>query len=261
MRWNLSLSLLFGAYCSHNARTCFQRLAQYKPLIGALLYRVEAQNAEVSVEVLAHDAGRELPEILVGIEFVFLTHLVRKATKLNLRPLRAEVRHPMQNPAYAAFLGTEITVSDKNLLVFSRADAKLPFISCNESMWEFFEPELNKRLSMLETDDSYAARVRSALIEPLPSGECTIEDAAKKLGYSKRSLQRKLQEENTSFQKQLNYTRELLARYYAGTPAMQAEDIAYLLGYQDASSFLRAFSVWTGTTIHGFQKEKVSSIE
>ena len=134
MRRNLSLSPLFAAYCSRNARTCFQRLAQYKPLIGALLYRVEAQNAEVSVEVLAHDAGRELPEILVGIEFVFLTHLVRKATKLNLRPLRAEVRHPMQNPAYAAFLGTEITVSDKNLLVFSRADAELPFISCNESM-------------------------------------------------------------------------------------------------------------------------------
>lgn len=42
---------------------------------------------------------------------------------------------------------------------------------------------------------------------------------------------------------------------------MWAEDIAYLLGYQDASSFLRAFSVWTGTTIHGFRKEKVSSIE
>lgn len=88
-----------------------------------------------------------------------------------------------------------------------------------------------------------------------------IEDAAKKLGYSKRSLQRKLQEENTSFQKQLNYTRELLARYYAGTTTMRAEDIAYLLGYQDASSFLRAFSVWTGTTIHGFRKEKGSSIE
>lgn len=114
---------------------------------------------------------------------------------------------------------------------------------------------------MLETDDSYAARVRSALIEPLPSGECIIEDVAKKLGYSKRSLQRKLQEENTSFQKQLNYTRELLARYYAGNTTMRAEDIAYLLGYQDASSFLWAFSVWTGTTIHGFRKEKVSSIE
>ncbi len=70
------------------------------------------------------------------------------------------------------------------------------------------------------------------------------------MGYSKRSLQRKLQEENTSFQKQLNHTRELLTRYYVGNTTMRAEDIAYLLGYQDASSFLRAFSVWTGTTIH-----------
>ena len=99
-----------------------------------------------------------------------------------------------------------------------------------------FEPELNKRLSMMETDDSYAARVRSALMELLPGGECSIEDVAKKLGYSKRSLQRKLQEENTSFQKQLNHTRELLAKYYVGSTDMRAEDIAYLLGYQPVRS-------------------------
>lgn len=67
------------------------------------------------------------------------------------------------------------------------------YCSRNESMWEFFEPELKRRLSMMETDDSCAARVRSALMELLPSGECTIDDVAKKLGYSKRSLQRKLQ--------------------------------------------------------------------
>lgn len=63
-------------------------------------------------------------------------------------------------------------------------NALVPFISRNESMWEFFEPELKRRLSMMETDDSCAARVRSALMELLPSGECTIDDVAKKLGYS-----------------------------------------------------------------------------
>ena len=53
---------------------------------------------------------------------------------------------------------------------------------------------------------------------------------AAKLGYSKRSLQRKLQEENTNFQKQLNHTRELLVKYDIGSTDMRAEDIAYLLG-------------------------------
>ena len=41
-------------------------------------------------------------------------------------------------------------------------------------MWEFFEPELNRCLSMMEADDGYAARVRSALMELLPSGKVKL---------------------------------------------------------------------------------------
>ena len=138
--------------------------------------------------------------------------------------------------------------------MFSKEDALAPFISRNESMWEFFEPELKRRLSMMETDDSYAARVRSALMELLPSGECTINDVAKKLGYSKRSLQSKLQEEDTNFQKQLNHTRELLAKTYLANTDMTAGDIAFLLGYQEIGSFLRAFSAWTGKKISEYRQ-------
>lgn len=127
------------------------------------------------------------------------------------------------------------------------------YCSRNESMWEFFEPELKRRMSMMETDDSCAARVRSALMELLPSGEYTIDDVAKKLGYSKRSLQRKLQEEDTNFQKQLNHTRELLARTYLANTDMTTEDIAFLLGYQESGSFLRAFTVWTGQTVNEYR--------
>ncbi len=246
---------IFAAYCSRNGLTCLKRLAQYKPLIGALLYKVTETESKVCVEIVSADAEFELPEILVGTEFAFLVGLLRKATKENILPVQATAKQEMKNHAYANFIGVGITTAEKNQLVFSKTDMLLPFISCNESMWEFFEPELNKRLSMMETDDSYAARVRSALMELLPSGECTIEDVAKKLGYSKRSLQRKLQEENTNFQKQLNHTRELLAKYYVGSTDMRAEDIAYLLGYQDLSSFLRAFSVWTGTTVSGYRQE------
>ena len=247
---------IFAAYCSRNALVCLKRLAQYKPLIGALLYQVEETETEVSIEILSANAELELPEILVGIEFVFLVGLIRKATKENITPLSVTAKQPMKNPAYAAFIGKPITTGDKDRLVFSKEDALVPFISRNESMWEFFEPELSRRLSMMETDDSYAARVRSALMELLPSGECTIDDAAKKLGYSKRSLQRKLQEEDTNFQKQLNHTRELLAKTYLANTDMTAEDIAFLLGYQETGSFLRAFTVWTGQTVSEYRQSK-----
>ncbi len=244
---------IFAAYCSRNALVCLKRLAQYKPLIGALLYQVKETETEVSVEILSGNEELELPEILVGIEFVFLVGLIRKATKEIITPLSVTAKQPMKNSAYADFIGKAITVGDKNRLVFSKEDALVPFISRNESMWEFFEPELKRRLSMMETDDSCAARVRSALMELLPSGECTIDDVAKKLGYSKRSLQRKLQEEDTNFQKQLNHTRELLARTYLANTDMTTEDIAFLLGYQESGSFLRAFTVWTGQTVNEYR--------
>ena len=245
---------VFAAYYSRNALVCLKRLAQYKPLIGALLYNVEETETEVGVEILPDDGALELPEILVGIEFAFLVGLVRRATREPVAPLFATVKRPMKNGACADFIGIPVTVGDKNRLVFSKADMLIPFISRNESMWAFFEPELNRRLSMMETDDSCAARVRSALMELLPAGECSIDDAARKLGVSRRSLQRRLQEESTSFQKQLNHTRELLAKTYLANTDMTGEDITFLLGYQEVGSFHRAFSVWTGRMIGVYRK-------
>lgn len=159
-----------------------------------------------------------------------------------------------QTPIRLAALEGIAAFSPPIFAAYCSRNVLVPFISRNESMWEFFEPELKRRLSMMETDDSCAARVRSALMELLPSGECTIDDVARKLGYSKRSLQRKLQEEDTSFQKQLGHTRELLAKTYLANTDMTAEDIAFLLGYQEIGSFLRAFTIWTGQTVSEYRQ-------
>lgn len=118
-----------------------------------------------------------------------------------------------------------------------------------------FKPELTKRLSELSVDDSTSARVRSILTELLPNGEFTIDDVAKKLGYSKQTLQRKLSSENTTFQKQLNSTREVLALNYLQNTDMTTSDIAYLLGYQEFNSFLRAFSIWKGMSISEYREK------
>ncbi len=122
-------------------------------------------------------------------------------------------------------------------------------------MWDYFKPELTKRLSELSVDDSTSARVRSILTELLPNGEFTIDDVAKKLGYSKQTLQRKLSSENTTFQKQLNSTREVLALNYLQNTDMTTSDIAYLLGYQEFNSFLHAFSIWKGMSISEYREK------
>ena len=103
-------------------------------------------------------------------------------------------------------------------------------------------------------DDTFAAKVRSVLTELIPGGGGTVDGVAEKLGISKRILRRKLTEENTSFQKQLNDVRELLAKYYIKNTDVSTDVIVFLLGYQKLNSFLRAFSVWTGISISEYKK-------
>lgn len=245
---------IFAAYCSKNALICMKRLARYKRLIGPLIFLVKEEGDEVSLEITSENEELKLPEFLVMTEVVFLVNLIRNATKEQIVPKSVTIRHKVSESACNEFIGTEIYFGTKNMICFSKKDMIKPFISQNDAMWDYFEPELKRRLSEMDVDDTFSARVRSALIELLPGGQSGLEDVAEKLGYSKRTLQRKLNEEDTTFQKQLNHTRELLTKHYINNTDMTSDDIAYLLGYQDLNSFLRAFSIWTGTTISEYKK-------
>ena len=61
-------------------------------------------------------------------------------------------------------------------------------------------------------------------------------------------MQRRLNAEKLSFQAVLDATREELARHYLGSSAMSGAEISFLLGFEDPSSFFRAFHTWTGET-------------
>lgn len=250
---------IFAAYCSKNALICMKRLSKYKKLIGPLIFLVNETKDSVTLELSMEDAEYELPEFLISIEMVFIINLLRKATKSHIIPKEIMTTHKLENVHYEEFFGVKPKLGPKNKLTISKIDALIPFISQNDSMWNYFEPELKRRLSEFEIDDTCAAKVRSALTELLPSGESSIDSVAIKLGYSKRTLQRNLKNENTTFQKQLNHTRELLAKHYLKNFDITTDEIAYLLGYQDSSAFIRAFSIWTGSTISKYRKNLYSN--
>jgi len=146
------------------------------------------------------------------------------------------------------FFGIKPEKCDTNRLEFSLKDAKEPFLTNNNIMWGYLEPELSKRIKELEVDDSFSAKVRSLLIELIPAGEDDIESVAKEMALSVRSLQRKLANENTTFIKQLNHTKELLARTYLKDKNISNDEIAFLIGYSDENAFRRAFRNWIGMT-------------
>jgi AraC-like DNA-binding protein len=61
-------------------------------------------------------------------------------------------------------------------------------------------------------------------------------------------LQRRLTDQGISFQRLLEEARRERAHHYLVHSSLELTETAYLLGYEDANSFFRAFHHWEGTS-------------
>jgi AraC-like DNA-binding protein len=81
----------------------------------------------------------------------------------------------------------------------------------------------------------------------LPDGP-TEQGVARTLGMSRSTLHVALSREGATYRGLLNGTREELARGYLEAGRYTNKEIAFLLGFADATTFSRAFKRWTGAT-------------
>jgi AraC-like DNA-binding protein len=88
----------------------------------------------------------------------------------------------------------------------------------------------------------------------LHGGYPAIEDVARLLGFSPRTLQRLLHEQGVSYSDLVERCRCKSACEVLEHTKTPIQEIAATLGYADASSFARAFRRWTGTPPHVYRK-------
>ncbi|MEC9365402.1 MAG: AraC family transcriptional regulator ligand-binding domain-containing protein [Pseudomonadota bacterium] len=101
-------------------------------------------------------------------------------------------------------------------------------------------------------------RVEDYLRGALPRGSCSVEQCARKLGTSVRTLQASLSEHGLRFSDILEKMRIDLAKDHLEHGQMSLDALADLLGYSDQSSFGRAFKRWTGMPPQRFRRELAS---
>ncbi len=240
---------IFAALCSPNLNIALRRISRYKRLICPMALHVEESATATTVRIEFLDQLQKPPSCLVAMELVFFVQLARLATREEIRPLAVTTPEPPRPAsAYTEYFGLQVESGPSDSVSFSTEDATRPFLTANEKMWLFFQPELRKRLSELDETATVTDRVRGALLELLPSGSPSLKAVSKKLAVSSRTLQRRLGNEGRSFQRILDTTREELARHYLGSSAMSGAEISFLLGFEDPNSFFRAFHAWTGET-------------
>lgn len=92
------------------------------------------------------------------------------------------------------------------------------------------------------------ADIENAISSLLPHGRVLVEDVARSLGMSERTLARRLSDEGLNFTEVIQHLRRDLAVRYLKERNLHVSKIEWLLGFHEVSSFTHAFKRWTGET-------------
>jgi len=230
----------FGAAIDQMARykqlTCPEEIVQWK------------DGAEWSVQFRWLLADETEPPVLDECCFAWVLSTARVGTGVRLSPVRVEFMQQRTHvKAIERHFGCPVVCgTPRNVIVFRTSDAERSFVTRNAELLGLLAPQFEEELKQESGDESFVERVRLAIQEKLTGRRPTIDDIADVLHMSSRTVQRRLQNGGSSFQKALGEARHQLARHYLNNSILELNETAYLLGYNDANSFVRAFRTWEG---------------
>jgi AraC-like DNA-binding protein len=224
------------------------QMARYKQLTCPEEIRQEKDDEEWSIQFRWLLAEEVEPTVLVECCFAWVLSIGRMGTGTRVSPLRVEFEQARSHlKTIERHFGCPVVCgAPRNAIVFRVADAQRPFVTRNAELLAMLAPQFEEELRRENGDENFLERVRIAIQQKLTGRRPTIEDVADVLHVSSRTLQRRLQDEGSSFQRVLEEARHQLARHYLNNSVLELNEAAYLLGYEDGNSFVRAFRSWEG---------------
>jgi len=237
-----------AALSSENFGAAINQMARYKQLTCPEEILQEVNGGEWSIQfrwLLAHKVE---PTVLIECCFAWVLSTGRVGTGTRISPLRVEFVQPRAHVKTIErhFGCTVVCGAPRNAIIFRATDANRPFVTRNAELLGILAPQFDEEMKQENGDENFVERVRIAIQQKLTGRRPTIDDIADALHISSRTLQRRLQEEGFSFQCVLEEARHQLARHYLNNSVLELNEAAYLLGYEDGNSFVRAFRTWEG---------------
>jgi AraC-like DNA-binding protein len=230
-----------------NLRGAFERLNRYLLILSdALTMSMTEERDCCRIDFVLLGGNRPIPR--QRIEFIFVTVIgfCRWIARSDVTPRAIALAYPAPadlSPYRAAFRCPVTFNAERNSVVLARSDMDLALPTFNPQLAELHERYAGEYLRHFDHAQT-SFRVREAIVRRLPDGEPRRDDVAVELCMSERTLQRRLEEERTSFVQLLDDTRRELADQYLGRLHLSLGQAAYLLGFADQSSFFRACRRW-----------------
>lgn len=241
------------------------------PTLGEGLERVVAYSR------ILHDAGRveleregdhvivypgcrglpvECPRHVAEFSATSVVVLGRMLTGHSLVPVAVRFKHaaPPRRREHARILGVAPSFDEpETAVVLDARVLTLPIRAPQPDVLDYLDAYARDVLAKLPADDDLLHRVEHIVATTLGRGLPEMEQVAAQLGTSARTLQRRLSERETTFQALVDGVRRTYAERYLADGRLALGEIAFLVGFSDASNFHRAFRRWTGKTPAAFR--------
>lgn len=250
LRFERSHPVSIAGVCSRTFGDALQRLARYKQLTCPEEIRVQRKAQETSVEFFFIEAEEAQPDIMVDIGLSWILNVGRRGTDGEINPLRLELTRPVKHRGLLEkHFGCRVRFNaDRDALIFRSSDLDLPFVTHNEELVTAIGTHLDAELKARTASVKIGQQVKNTLRRSLAGKRPILRDVAQELGLSARTLQRRMTDAGITFQHLVEETRRELAHHYLKQRTMELNEAAFLLGFEDANSFFRAFQEWEGTS-------------
>lgn len=129
-----------------------------------------------------------------------------------------------------------------------------PIVTGDYHLLQVLVQYAEKKLTAYKKEGGFASVVRQSIVNLVKPQFPTIEQVSANLNISVRTLQRRLKEEDLTFKKVLDELKQQFALDYLKNKTLSVKEIAYLLDYAEASSFIRSFRRWTGKSPETYRK-------
>ncbi len=231
-----------------NLQGAYERLRRYLLILSdALTMTLGEDHGRYRIGLALFGGERPVPRQRIEFVMVNLVSLCCWISGREIHPVAIELSYPPPTdpePYLEAFRYPITFAAQANSLSFALADMTMPLPTSNPVLAEMHERFAGSYLGRFDhAQTSY--RCREVIIRRLPDGEPRRDQVAGELCMSERTLQRRLDEESTSFGQLLDSTRrELAEQYLGGGLHLSLAQAAYLLGFADQSSFFRACKRW-----------------
>ncbi|MCB9535361.1 MAG: AraC family transcriptional regulator [Myxococcales bacterium] len=242
-------------YVCRNSATlgeALRNVVRYARLLhdGADIRLAESED-EVSFTHRLVDSSRSCPRGWVDWFLGYILVASRQMVGPDLTPVRVTFQHgPAQDLGlYARVFGCPIRWhAPLNTIAFRAADLARPVAAADVELARLMRHFADDQLDRLPRTEDFQQQVRAAVCELMCHGAPRLDDVARRVGLSGRSLQRKLSEAGTSFQAFVGDVRTELAASYLAERDLAIAEIAFMLGYSDPSAFHRSFKRARGVT-------------